>query len=91
VRRPAGRHGDEPLGGLLRRPRPAAHHPRGHRLRLRRGKDDLRPDRREGLDQQGRDHARGLRRSRHREGRAPRRAGSGATSTSQRRRPRRLT
>ena len=26
-----------------------------------RGEDDLRPDRREGLDQQGRDHARGLR------------------------------
>ena len=50
---------------LLRGPRPAAHDPRRHRLRLRRGEDDLRPHRRQGLDQQGRDHARGLR-GRHR-------------------------
>ena len=41
--------------------RPAAHPARRHRLRLRRGEDDLRPHRREGLDQQGRDHAGGLR------------------------------
>ena len=73
LRRPARRRGDEPLGDLLRGPRPAAHDPRGHRLRLRRGEDDVRPDRRQGLDQQGRDHARGLRRP-HR-GHAPRRAG----------------
>ena len=62
---------------LLGGPRPAAHDSRGHRLRLRRGEDDLRPDRREGLDQQGRDHARGLR-GRLDEGLAARRAGSGA-------------
>ena len=49
------------VGELLRGPRPAAHDPRRHRLRLRRGEDDLRPDRRQGLDQQGRDHAGGLR------------------------------
>ena len=52
---------DEPVGDLQRGPRAAAHAPRRHRLRLHRGQDDLRPDRREGLDQQGRDHARGLR------------------------------
>ena len=61
VRRPARRHRDEPLRELLRGPRAAAHDPRRHRLRLRRGQDDLRPHRRQGLDQQGRDHARGLR------------------------------
>ncbi len=75
VRRPARRHGDEPLGELLRGARPAAHDPRRHRLRLRRGEDDLRPHRRQGLDQQGRDHARGLRerrRSRRRRGSATR-------------------
>ena len=52
---------DGPHRGLLRRPRAAAHHPRRHRLRLLRGQDHLRPHRREGLDQQGRDHAQGLR------------------------------
>ena len=52
---------DVALGDLLRGPRPAAHAARRHRLRLRRGEDDLRPHRRQGLDQQGRDHARGLR------------------------------
>ena len=52
---------DVALGDLLRGPRPAPHAARRHRLRLRRGEDDLRPHRRQGLDQQGRDHARGLR------------------------------
>ena len=56
-----GRHGDEPQRVLLGGTRPAAHDPRRHRLRLRRGEDDVRPHRRQGLDQQGRDHARGLR------------------------------
>ena len=49
---------------LLRRPRAAAHAARGHRLRLLRGPHDVRPHRREVLDQQGRDHARGLHRRR---------------------------
>ena len=62
LRRPPRRRRDEPLRELLRGPRAAAHDPRGHRLRLRRGEDDLRPHRRQGLDQQGRDHAGGLRR-----------------------------
>ena len=64
---------------------PAPYAARGHRLRLRRGADDHRPHRREGLDQQGRDHARGLR---LRPGcrRSPRRAGPGAPA---RRTPRR--
>jgi ribosomal protein S3 len=44
----------------FRRAGPAAHAARGHRLRLLRGPDDVRPHRREVLDQQGRDHARGL-------------------------------
>ena len=61
VRRPARRLRDEPLRDLLGGPRPAAHDPRRHRLRPDRGQDDHRPHRREGLDQQGRDHARGLR------------------------------
>ena len=39
---------------LPRGPRPAAHAARRHRLRLLRGQDHLRPDRREGLDLQGR-------------------------------------
>ena len=60
VRRPPRRRRDEPLGALHRGPDPAAHDPRRHRLRLRRGEDDLRPDRRQGLDQQGRDHAGGF-------------------------------
>ena len=46
--------------GLLRRPRAAPHAACGYRLRLHRGQDDDRPDRREVLDQQGRGHARGL-------------------------------
>ena len=50
--------------GLLGRPRAAAHDARRHRLRLLRGAHDLRAHRREVLDQQGRDHARGLRRLR---------------------------
>ena len=58
---PPRRRRDEPARDLQRRTRPAPHDPRRHRLRLRRGEDDLRPHRREGLDQQGRDHARGLR------------------------------
>ena len=41
-------------GVLPRGPGAAAHAARGHRLRLLRGPDDLRPDRREGLDLQGR-------------------------------------
>ena len=61
VRRPARRRRDEPQRALHRGPRAAAHDPRRHRLRLRRGEDDLRPDRRQGLGQQGRDHAGGLR------------------------------
>ena len=61
VRRPARRRRDEPQRALHRGPRAAAHDPRRHRLRLRRGEDDLRPDRRQGVGQQGRDHARGLR------------------------------
>ena len=39
---------------------PAAHAARRHRLRLLRGPYDVRPHRREVLDQQGRDHARRL-------------------------------
>ena len=66
LRRPAGRRRDEPLRDVLRGPRAAAHDPRRHRLRLRRGEDDLRPHRRQGLDQQGRDHAGGLRADRRR-------------------------
>ena len=46
-------------------------HPRRHRLRLLRGQDHLRPHRREGLDQQGRDHAQGLRPGPHRARGAP--------------------
>ena len=41
--------------------RAAAHAARRHRLRLLPGEDHVRRDRRQGLDQQGRDHARGLR------------------------------
>ena len=78
VRRPPRRHRDEPLRELLRGPRAAAHDPRRHRLRLRRGEDDVRPHRRQGLDQQGRDHAGGLRGRRPAEGDAPRRPGHGA-------------
>ena len=78
VRRPAGRHRDVPLGEVLGGARAAAHAARRHRLRVRRGEDDLRPHRREGLDQQGRDHARGLR-GRHGRARGTAlRAGSGS-------------
>ena len=76
----AGRRRDGAHRGLLRRPRAAAHDPRRHRLRLLRGQDHLRPHRREGVDQQGRDHAQGLRAGPHRARGAP----AGA-----RRRPRR--
>ena len=62
-RRPPGRRRNGPLGVLLRRPRAAAHAARRHRLRLLRGPYDVRPHRRQVLDQQGRDHARRLRRS----------------------------
>ena len=59
--RPPRRRRDGAHRGLLGRPRAAAHAARGHRLRLLRGPHHLRPHRREGLDQQGRDHAQGLR------------------------------
>ena len=62
--RAPGRRRDGAHRGLLRRPRPAAHAARRHRLRLPRGPHDVRADRREVLDQQGRDHARGLHRRR---------------------------
>ena len=62
--RPPGRRRDGAHRVLLRRPRPAAHAARGHRLRLLRGQDHLRPHRRQVLDQQGRDHARRLQRRR---------------------------
>ena len=75
---------------LQRRPRAAAHDPRRHRLRLRRGAHRLGPHRRQGLDQQGRDHAGGLR-QRHVGRRRPARR-PGRTPPSRRcdRRPRRL-
>ena len=62
VSRPPRRRRDGAHRELLRRSRPAAHAARGHRLRLLRGAHDVRPHRREVLDQQGRDHARGLHR-----------------------------
>ena len=62
--RPPRRRRDGAHRVLRRRPRPAAHAARGHRLRLLRGQDHLRPHRREVLDQQGRDHARRLQRRR---------------------------
>src|SRR6202034_3163817 len=49
-RRAPGRRGDVPVGVLPRGPGAAAHAARRHRLRLLRGPDDVRPDRREGLD-----------------------------------------
>ena len=88
---PPRRLGDEPLRAVLRGPRAAAHDPRRHRLRLHRGADPDRTHRRQGLDQQGRDHARGLRRrSRRRQGDAPRRPGHGAPSRRRHRGARRL-
>ena len=71
VRWPPRRHRDVAHRAVLGGSRAAAHAARRHRLRLRRGAHDLRPDRRQGLDQQGRDHARGLRA--HRGADAPRR------------------
>ena len=62
VRWPPRRWRDEPLRALHRGSRAAAHDPRRHRLRPRRRQGELRHDRGQGVDQQGRDHARGLRR-----------------------------
>ena len=53
VLRSSGRRRDEPVGVLPRGPGAAAHAAGRHRLRLLRGQDHLRPDRREGLDLQG--------------------------------------
>ena len=89
VRRPARRRRDEPLGALHRGSRAVAHDPRRHRLRLRRGEDDLRTDRRQGVGQQGRDHAGGLRGHLDGQGDAPRRPGSGPPQA--RRRGRRVS
>ena len=69
--RPPRRRRDGAHRGLLRRARAAAHAARGHRLRLHRGEDDDRPDRRQVLDQQGRGHARGLPLRAGRRGRRP--------------------
>ena len=88
VRRPPGRRGDVALGDLLGGPRAAAHAARRHRLRLRRGEDDVRAHRRQGLDQQGRDHARGLRRGRAGHRRTAGRAGPGTPPRRSPRRPR---
>ena len=80
--RPPRRRRDGAHRGLFRRPRAAAHAARRHRLRLHRGEDDDRPDRRQVLDQQGRGHARGLPlRPGHR------RRGSAAPAAVRRRRP----
>ena len=78
-----------PLRAVLGGPRPAAHAARRHRLRLLRGQDHVRPDRREGMDQQGRDHARGLR-GRRRPDDPPRRGrrASGAAAARRDRGPR---
>ena len=61
VRRPPRRLRDVALRAVLGGSRAAAHAARRHRLRLLPGEDHVRRDRRQGLDQQGRDHARGLR------------------------------
>ena len=61
---PARRRRDVAPGDVLRRARAASHAAGRHRLRLRRGEDDLRPHRGQGLDQQGRGHARRVRRRR---------------------------
>ena len=47
---PPRRRGDVAVGVLPRGPGAAAHAARGHRLRLLRGPDHVRPDRRQGLD-----------------------------------------
>ena len=79
-RRPPRRRRDGAHRELLRRPRAAAHDARRHRLRLLRGPHDVRPHRRQVLDQQGRDHARGLHRRRpDRDGRALARSRATAT------------
>ncbi len=57
VRRPPRWRRDVALGVLPRGPGAPAHAARQHRLRLLRGPDDVRPDRREGLDLQGRRRA----------------------------------
>ena len=62
--RPPRRRRDGAHRDVQRRPRAAAHAARRHRLRLLRGAHDVRPHRREVLDQQGRDHARRLHRRR---------------------------
>ncbi len=67
-RRAPERRGDRPQRVVSRRPRAAAYAACGYRLRIRRGQDDLRRDRRQGLDLQGR----GVRRSRKRKRRLPR-------------------
>ena len=51
---PPERRRDRPLRVVPARPAAAAHAPRRHRLRLPRGAHELRPDRREVLDLQGR-------------------------------------
>ena len=53
VLRSSRRRRDVSLGVLPRGPRAPAHAPCGHRLRLLRGPDHLRPYRREGVDLQG--------------------------------------
>ena len=53
TRGPPGRRGDRADRGVPRRPRAAAHAARRHRLRDRDGEDDVRHDRRQGLDLQG--------------------------------------
>jgi hypothetical protein len=78
VRRQARRHGDVEVREVLRGTRAAAHAARRHRLRVRRGEDDIRPHRRQGLDQQGRDHAGGLRGRYWRPRGSPLRRGSGS-------------
>ena len=67
--RPARRRRDGADRGVLRRPRPAPHPARRHRLRVHRGAHDHRPHRRQVLDQQGRGDARGLPRRAGRRGR----------------------
>ena len=66
-----------PLGVLPRGPGAAAHAAREHRLRLLRGPHDVRPDRREGVDLQGRRHQPELAREQAAAPRAPRAARGG--------------
>ena len=68
--------------------RPAPHAAPRHRLRLLRGPDDVRPHRRQVLDQQGRDHARRLHRpGPHVAGRARRRPAGARRRPPRRSRP----